>query len=155
MREAMVDDDAQALGRLPLRAETERRLVLEKFNDTQVDYPRDCCIQDLIEQQVRRTPDAIAVEYEGEQLRFDQLNAADNRLAHHLRGLGVKPDDRVTVSVDSSMAMVVALRAVMNARAAYVTLEPNYIDDELGFIPGDIIQFLYLPQQARSRNTEA
>src|SRR3546814_1890502 len=102
----MVDDDAQALGRLPLLAETERRLVLEKFNDTHVDYPRDCCIQDLIEQQVRRTPDAIAVEYEGEKLRFDQLNAAANRLAHHLRGLGVKPDDRVAVCVDRSLAMV-------------------------------------------------
>src|SRR3546814_16672203 len=92
MLEAMVDDDAQALGRLPLLAETERRLVLEKFNDTQVDYPRDCCLKDLIEQQVRRTPDAIAVAYEGDTLRFDQTNAAAHRLAHHLRGHGGKPD---------------------------------------------------------------
>src|SRR3546814_13557726 len=125
MREAMVDDDAQALGRLPLRAETERRLVLEKFNDTQVDYPRDCCIQDLIEQQVRRTPDAIAVEYEGEQLRFDQLNAAANRLAHHLRGLGVKPDDRIAVCVDRSMEMVVGLIAVLKDGAADVQPDPK------------------------------
>src|SRR3546814_13799829 len=65
MLEAMVDDDAQAIGRLPLLAETERRLVLEKFNDTQADYPRDRCIQDLNEKQVRQKPDPHALADEG------------------------------------------------------------------------------------------
>src|SRR3546814_3462671 len=138
-------DEAQALGRLPLLAETERRLVLEKFNDTQVDYPRDCCIQDLIEQQVRRTPDAIAVEYEGEKLRFDQLNAAANRLAHHLRGLGVKPDDRVAVCVDRSLEMVVGLLAVLKAGAAYVPLDPQYPAERLAYLLGD-----YRPSDRKS-----
>src|SRR3546814_2782719 len=104
---------------------------------TQVDYPRDCCIQDLIEQQVRRTPDAIAVEYEGEQLRFDQLNAAANRLAHHLRGLGVKPDDRVAVCVDRSLEMVVGLLAILKAGAAYVPLDPQYPAERLAYMHGD------------------
>src|SRR3546814_709943 len=148
MLESMVDDDAQALGRLPLLAETERRLVLEKFNDTQVDYPRDCCIQDLIEQQVRRTPDAIAVEYEGEQLRFDQLNAAANRLAHHLRGLGVKPDDRVAVCVDRSLEMVVGLLAILKAGAAYVPLDPKYPAERLAYMLGDCRPSVLLTQQA-------
>src|SRR3546814_12446333 len=155
MREAMVDDDAQALGRLPLRAETERRLVLEKFNDTQVDYPRDCCIQDLIEQQVRRTPDAIAVEYEGEQLRFDQLNAAANRLAHHLRGLGVTPDDRVAACVDRSLEMVVGLLAILKAGAAQVPLAPESPYQRLPYFLGDCPSPSSLPQHARARAPRA
>lgn len=148
MLEAMVEDDSQALGRLPLLAETERRLLLEKFNDTQVDYPRDGCIHELIEQQVRRTPDAVAVEHEGACLRFSELNVAANRLAHHLRSLGVKPDDRVAVCVDRSLEMVVALLAVLKAGAAYVPLDPDYPADRLAYMLGDCRPTVLLTGQA-------
>ncbi|WP_417473049.1 amino acid adenylation domain-containing protein [Luteimonas mephitis] len=148
MLEAMVEDDGQALGRVPLLAETERRLVLEKFNDTQVDYPRDRCIQGLIEDQVRRTPDAIAVEHEGASLSFDVLNKAANRLAHHLHGLGVKPDDRIAVCAERSLDMVVGLLAVLKAGAAYVPLDPKYPADRLAYMLKDSRPSVLLTQRA-------
>ncbi|MDN5781788.1 MAG: amino acid adenylation domain-containing protein, partial [Luteimonas sp.] len=148
MLEAMVEDDRQALGRVPLLAETERRLVLEKFNDTQVDYPRDRSLHALIEEQVRRTPDAIAVEHEGATLRFGELNAAANRLAHHLRGRGVKPDDRVALCAERSLEMVVGLLAVLKAGAAYVPLDPKYPADRLAYMLKDCRPSVLLTQQA-------
>ncbi len=148
--EAMVADDGQALGRLPLLAETERRLVLEKFNDTHVDYPRERCIHELVAEQVRRTPDAIAVEFEGATLRFAELDAAANRLARHLRGLGVGPEDRVAVCADRSLEMVVALLATQKSGAAYVPLDPNYPADRLAYMLGDCRPSVVLTQQALS-----
>ena len=148
MLEAMVADDGLALGGLPLLAETERRLLLEKFNDTAVDYPRDRCVHELFEAQAAKTPDAIAVAFEGDTLTFAELNARANRLAHHLRGMGVRPDDRVAVCADRSLEMVVALLATMKAGGAYVPMDPNYPVERLGYMLGDCKPSVLLTQQA-------
>ena len=87
----MVADDSQAVDRLPLLSEAERRRVLVEWNATEADYPADKCIHELFEAQAARTPDAVAVEFEEQRLSYGELNAQANRLAHHLRGLGVKP----------------------------------------------------------------
>jgi len=149
MLEAMVADDGAALGSLPLLAETERRLLLEKFNDTQIDYPRDRCVHELFEAQAAKTPDAVAVVFEGSTLTFAELNARANRLAHHLRALGVRPDDRVAVCADRSVEMVVALLATMKSGGAYVPLDPNYPHDRLAYMLGDCKPSVLLTQQAQ------
>lgn len=148
MLEAVVADDELALGRTPLLAGAGRERVLEKFNDTRVDYPHERCLHELIEEQVRRTPGAVAVEHEGENLRFDELNAAANRLAHHLRGLGVKPDDRIAVCAERSLGMVVGLLAVLKAGAAYVPLDPEYPADRLAYMLRDCRPTVLLTQQS-------
>lgn len=148
MLEAMVEDDGQALGQVPMLAETERRLVLEKFNDTEVGYPRDTCLHWLVEEQVRRTPDAVAVEHEGETLRFAELDAAANRLARHLRALDVGPGERVAVCVERGLDMVVGLLAVLKAGGAYVPLDPKYPADRLAYMLEDCRPSVLLTQRA-------
>ena len=75
------------------------------------------CIHELFEAQVERTPDAVAVVYEDRALSYGELNARANRLAHHLRELGVGPDDRVAICVERSIEMVVGLLAMLKAAA--------------------------------------
>ena len=88
--EAMAADDGLGVDRLPMLGETERRLVLREWNATEAAYPREACVHELFEAQVERTPGAVAVVFEGERLTYAELNARANRLAHHLRALGVR-----------------------------------------------------------------
>ena len=90
--EAVVADPEQRLSDLPLLTETERQQLLVEWNDTKTDHPQDLCIHQLFEAQVERTPDAIAVVFEDEQLTYGELNRRANQLAHHLRALGVGPE---------------------------------------------------------------
>src|SRR5688572_17482035 len=89
-------------------------------------HPQDLCLQDLIEGQTARTPDAVAVASEGGQLTFRELSERADRLARHLRGLGVGPEVPVGLCLDRSLEMVVGLVGVLQAGGAYVPLDPAY-----------------------------
>ncbi|WP_032997671.1 AMP-binding protein, partial [Mesorhizobium sp. LSJC264A00] len=113
----------QPVGRIELLSPEERTYLLEELNRTDADYPSDLCIHELFEQQVRRTPEAVAVVHEDEALSYGELNARANRLAHHLIALGVKPDQPVAICVERSPAMVVGLLAILKAGGAYVPID--------------------------------
>src|SRR5262249_41398753 len=91
----------------------------------------------LFEAQASGTPDAVAVEFEGERLTYGELNARANRLAHHLIGLGVKPDSLVALCVERSLEMVIGLLAILKAGGAYVPLDPAYPAARLLFMLED------------------
>ncbi|HEU4558809.1 MAG TPA: amino acid adenylation domain-containing protein [Longimicrobium sp.] len=122
----MVADESRRVERLALLGADERSRVVEEWNRTAADFPVDACIHDLFEAQVERTPEAAAVVFEGEELTYAELNARANRLAHHLRDLGVGPDTRVAVCVDRGLEMMAGLLAVLKAGGAYVPLDPAY-----------------------------
>ncbi|RVI98389.1 amino acid adenylation domain-containing protein, partial [Sinorhizobium medicae] len=95
------------------------------------DYPSDLCVHALFEAQVRRAPDAVALVFEEQSISYGALNADANRLAHHLIGLGVRPDQPVAICVERSPAMVVGLLAILKAGGAYVPLDPAYPSERL------------------------
>ena len=127
----------------------ERHEVLYGFNDTATDYPA-ALLHELVEQQVARTPDAIAVRFEQHQLSYAALNAQANQLARHLRQLGVGPDRLVGVMLERSDAMVIALLAVVKAGGAYVPLDPAYPDDRLAHMLADSTPVIVLTQASLS-----
>ena len=137
-----------ALDELPLLPPAERHQVLYGWNATEAPFPAELCIQELFEAQVARTPEAIAVVFEGVELSYAELNARTNRLAHQLIGLGVKPDARVAIALERSPEMVVALLAVLKAGGAYVPLDPAYPAERLGFMIEDSAPHALLTQQA-------
>jgi non-ribosomal peptide synthetase component F len=92
----------------------ERHRVLVEWNATETEFPQDKCVHELIEAQVARTPDAIAVVCEGQRLKYAELNARSNRLAHHLRMLGVWPDARVAICVPDDNARTKGSRALLH-----------------------------------------
>ena len=140
--QSMVSDDAQEVGRLDILPEWERRQALYEWNATDVEYPaagsrREKCVHELFEEQVEKTPDAVAVVFENDSLCYTELNRRANRLAHYLRGLGVGPDARVAVCVERSLEMVIGLLAILKAGGAYVPLDPAYPTERLRQILAD------------------
>ncbi|MEL6764440.1 MAG: amino acid adenylation domain-containing protein, partial [Cyanobacteria bacterium J06607_6] len=107
------------------------------WNQTATDYPSDCSLPALIEAQVERTPDAIAVRFQDETLTYCNLNARAEQLAHHLQSLGVGPEVPVAVCVDRSLDLVVALFGILKAGGAYLPLDPSYPRDRLTWMLQD------------------
>jgi non-ribosomal peptide synthetase component F len=134
------------ISNVPLLTETETRQLLIEWNDTKTEYPSDKCIHELFEEQVKRTPAAVAVMHEKRELSYGELNVRANRLAHHLRELGVKPDGRVAICVERGIEMVVGLLAVLKAGGAYVPLDPAYPAERLRYMLEDSAPTVLLTQ---------
>ncbi|MCG1042707.1 non-ribosomal peptide synthase/polyketide synthase [Mycetohabitans sp. B8] len=117
--------------KLNLLPPAERETLINTWNATAAPYPAHQCLHQVFEEQVRRTPDAIALVYEDQALSYTKLNAQANRLAHRLIELGVQPDTRVALCVTRSPAMVVGLLAILKAGGAYVPLDPAYPSERL------------------------
>src|SRR5262249_27113268 len=129
--------DSQAVDRLPLLSASERHQVIEQWNETAVEYPRAKRVHELFEEQVERTPEAVAVVYEDQQLTYRELNRRANRLAHYLRKLGVGPEARVGICLERSPEMVVGLLGILKAGGAYVPLDPAYPAERLTYLLED------------------
>ncbi|MBR8840560.1 MAG: AMP-binding protein, partial [Stigonema ocellatum SAG 48.90 = DSM 106950] len=133
----IVANPQQRLSELPLLTELERQTLLVEWNDTSVEYPQQQCIHQLFEDQVKRTPDAVAVVFEDQQLTYFELNAKANQLAHYLRCVGVGSEVLVGICVERSLSMVIGLLGILKAGGAYVPLDPAYPQERLAFILSD------------------
>jgi non-ribosomal peptide synthetase component F len=135
--EGVVANPSQHLTNLPLLTVAERQQLLVEWNHTQADYPKNVCIHKLFQAQVERTPDAVAVVFEEEQLTYQELNALANQVAHHLLSLGVVADSLVGLCLERSLLMVVGLLGILKAGGAYVPLDPAYPQERLAFMLSD------------------
>ncbi|MDH0288165.1 amino acid adenylation domain-containing protein [Pseudomonas sp. GD04087] len=135
------------VARLPLLEGSEREQLLYGWNATGMDYPRNACLHELIEQQVARTPNDIALTDGQRSLDYAELNSRANRLAHWLREQGVGPDSRVGVALERSVELPVALLAVLKAGGAYVPLDPEFPAERLAHMLEDGGVRLLLTQQ--------
>lgn len=124
--ESMATNPWQCLAELQLLTPDERHQLLVEWNDTEAEYSQDVCIHQLFEAQVKRTPNAIAVVFETQQLTYQELNCQANQLAHYLKSLGVGPGKFVGVYMDRTLEMIPALLGILKAGGAYVPLETNF-----------------------------
>ncbi|MFQ5794231.1 MAG: amino acid adenylation domain-containing protein, partial [Candidatus Bipolaricaulia bacterium] len=145
--EGVVADPDRRLSDFPLLTETEQHQLLLEWNDTQADYPQDSCLHQLFEAQVEKTPDAVAVVFEDEQLTYQALNDRANQLAHHLQSMGVGPEVRVGMFMDRSLEMVIGLLGILKAGGAHVPLDPAYPKERLAFMLQDANVPVLLTQQ--------
>ncbi|HEX8149380.1 MAG TPA: amino acid adenylation domain-containing protein [Pyrinomonadaceae bacterium] len=130
----MLADPGQAVSRVPWLDEAERRLVLFDWNRTRTEYPREGYVHQLFEEQAAGRPEATALLSGSERVTYGELNRRANRLAHHLRSLGVGPEVRVGICVERSVEMVVGLLGILKAGGAYVPLDPEYPPARLDFM---------------------
>jgi amino acid adenylation domain-containing protein len=135
--ESIVSNSEQSVAQLPFLSEREREKILVEWNATQTDYDVTRCLHQLIEAQVERTPDAIAVSFRGEHLTYRELNQRANQLAHYLQTLGVQPEVLVGICIERSLEMLVGLLGILKAGAAYLPLDPGYPLERLELILSD------------------
>ena len=133
---AIADPDA-AVDALPLMGDDERRRVLAEWNATEAPRPAAACVHHLFEAQAARTPGATALITTSGRLAYAELNGRANRLARHLRALGVGPESHVGVCLPRGADLVVALLAVLKAGGAYVPMDPAYPADRIAYMLDD------------------
>ncbi len=134
---SVVREPQQKIGILPMLTQAEKHQLLVEFNDTEVTYPRDKTIVDLFEEQVERSPQAVAVILEEEQLTYKELNERSNKLAHYLRSVGVKEETLVPICVERSLEMIVGILGILKAGSAYVPIDPEYPLERISYMLKD------------------
>jgi amino acid adenylation domain-containing protein/non-ribosomal peptide synthase protein (TIGR01720 family) len=115
----------------------EKHTLLTEWNYTATDYPKDKCVHQLFEEQVKKTPDNIAVVFENTQLTYRELNEKSNQLAHYLQSKGVKQDSLVGIWVDRSLDMIVGLLGILKSGGAYVPIDPTYPKERISYMLED------------------
>lgn len=127
----------ESIAHLAILPDAERELQLTVWNDTTTPYPEHACLHQLFEQQVMRTPDAVAVVFEEQSVTYAALNLRASQLASYLRGLGVGPETFVGVCLERSVDLVVSLLAILKAGGAYLPLDPAFPVDRLAYMLSD------------------
>lgn len=144
--QGMITNSHGRAGELPLLTPAEQDLLLVQRNATQAAHPINDCIHQLFEQQVEKTPQAVAVVYENKQLTYIELNQRANQLAHYLQSLGVKSDTPVGICLERSVEATVAILATLKAGGACVPLDPSYPPERLAFMLADTRATVILTQ---------
>ena len=135
--ESIAADPQQRISNLSFLSETELGGLLQQSTGTKVDYPANSCIHELFEAQVAKTPDAVAVIFEDQQLTYAELNQRANQLANYLRELGVQEEMLVGLCARRSVDMVVGLLGILKAGGAYLPLDPSYPLERIAFMLDD------------------
>lgn len=146
--EGIVANPDQQISDLLLLPKTEQHQLLVEWNNTQTEYIQNkSCIHELFEAMVERSPDAIAVVFENEQLTYRELNQRANQLADYLRSMEVKPEILVGICVERSLEMVIGILGILKAGGAYVPLDPSYPKERLALILDDVKPLVLLTQK--------
>ena len=144
---SMVERPMQTLQNIKMLTDAEQQQLLTEWNNTQAEHLLNQTLPELIELQVERTPNAIALVFESKQLTYHQLNQQANQLAHYLQSVGVGPEVLVGICVERSIEMVVGLLAILKAGGAYVPLDPTYPSERLQYMLNDAQVTVLLTQQ--------
>ncbi|MBE9178538.1 amino acid adenylation domain-containing protein [Oculatella sp. LEGE 06141] len=135
--EGMMANPHQRIGELDLLTPAEHQQI-QAWNAAEADFlSLSLCLHEWVEAQVAKTPDAVALCFEEQQLTYRELDRRANQVAHHLRGVGVRPGQLVGVCLERSPHLVIALLAVLKAGGTYVPLDPSYPPQRLAFILED------------------
>ena len=131
---------------------SEKHQILVDFNNTKTSFTSQSNIQQLFESQVAKTPQAIALIHQAQQLTYQQLNQRANQLAHYLKKQGIVTEDLVAVYLEPSLDAIVSLLGILKAGAAYVPLEPNLSSQRLNWMLEDTNAKVILTQQKLAAN---
>lgn len=135
--ESIVDSAEIKLKEVELLPEAEKNKILYDFNNTKAEYPKHKTIKELFEEQVARTPENVAVIFEGHRLTYRQVNEKANKLAKYLSTNGVKPNEIVAIMVERSFEMVVGILGILKAGGAYLPIDPQYPSERIKYIIED------------------
>ena len=131
---AVVDRPEAIINELPMMSIEQRKKVIVDWNSTPLDYPTDSCLHNEFSKQAAKTPNKVAVEFDGQSLTYLQLDQRSNQIARFLQQQGVSAGDLVGICVERSHHMVEFLYGIMKSGAGYVPLDPAYPSDRLEYM---------------------
>ncbi len=161
LADALDSEPLMVVGSIDVLSKSEMSQILYEWNDTSVKYKKDKSIQQLFEDQVEKTPDSVALEFEDNSLSYRQLNERTNQLAYLLRDMGAKPGSTVSIMLSRSQELVVGVLSVIKAGATCLPIDPEYpririfsmLEEsrtEILLIQKDIIDITFVPSQGRA-----
>src|SRR5215510_11264945 len=121
---------------MSLVSAAERELLIRGWNETHADFP-SLTLHELFERQAEATPDAVALIFEGERLSYRELNDRANRLAHYLRGSGLRRGALVGVCLARGPELIISLLGILKAGTAFVIIDPEYPKERLAYMLAD------------------
>jgi amino acid adenylation domain-containing protein len=134
--EAIAAQPEARLSSLPLLPEAERRQMLLDWNANALPAP-EACLHELFQEQAARTPEAVAISFEGSTYTYGELDRWSNQLAHYLLARGVGPDVLVGLCMDRGLDLVVGMLGILKAGGAYLPLDPAYPIERLTYMLND------------------
>ena len=132
-----LDNPSRQLPYIEMISEKEKHKILCEFNNIKSECPKNKTIHQLFEEQAERTPDNVALVFEGKTMTYSQLNQKANQLAKLLRVKGVKPDDIIGLMIYRSFEMIIGMLAILKAGGAYLPIDPDYPNDRIRFMLED------------------
>ncbi|WP_338076707.1 amino acid adenylation domain-containing protein [Chitinophaga solisilvae] len=135
--QAVVANPVKKINALPMLTTAESAELLDLFSGPVTAYPENKTFVHLFEEQAQRTPDAVALVFEEQELTYAALHARANQLAHHLVQSGVTTDTLVPICIERSLEMIVGVVGIMKAGGAYVPVDPRFPADRVSYILED------------------
>ncbi|MBE9205823.1 amino acid adenylation domain-containing protein [Nostoc sp. LEGE 06077] len=142
----MADNFQQYISQLSILSADEEQQIITLENHQRINSINYKCLHVLFEEQVEKSPDAIAIVYQQQYLTYRELNNRANQLAYYLKWLGVKPEVRVGICIERSLEMVIVILAILKAGGAYVPIDPAYPAERLAFMLEDVQTPILLTQ---------
>lgn len=137
MIDQVLDCDSLLINDIDIVTTKEKDVLLNEFNNTFLEYDKNKTIVDYFEEQVKETPDNIALVFEDKTFTYRELNEKANQLAHHLKSFDIKNDDIVGIMVHRSPEIIIGLLAILKVGAAYLPIDPEYPTDRINYILKD------------------
>ncbi|WWT74384.1 amino acid adenylation domain-containing protein [Lautropia mirabilis] len=135
--DALEDHPSEMVLNISILSREERRRVLRIFNDTCRSYPHDVMIQEVFARWARTTPDAIAVEHDGDRMSYAELDERSSQLANYLHARGVCPGDRVAILAERGLGSIVSALGVLKTGGVYLPVDPDYPPERVLFMIED------------------
>ena len=137
MLSQITDNSEIALKDIEIVTEKEKHKLMYELNITEADYPRDKTIVQLFEEQAEKTPNNVAITFEGEELTYKELNEKANQLAHYLRKKGVVQDSTVAVRIRKSLELIIAVLGIVKSGGCYLPIDLSYPENRVEFMLED------------------
>ncbi len=149
-----VKDPEQKIGKLKMLGEEEKQTLAKTYNNKTVSYPKEKSVVTLFEEQAAKTPEAVAVVFEDEELTYKELNERANQLAHHLRSKGVTEETLVPLFIERSGQMITGMLGIMKAGGAYVPIDTEFPASRISYMLGDTQAKIIVSSKAGRRTLE-
>lgn len=151
----VIENNEIELNNIEIVTEKEKEELLYSFNNTKLNYDKTKTIAELFETQAEKTPNNIALVFEGQTLTYKELNEKANQLAHYLRKTGITNNQIIAILVNRSFEMIIAILAVLKSGGAYIPVDPDYPDDRIAYMLEDSKANLILTQKSINKNLDS